>query len=165
MSKQLAKRLHTRSNRFSASKLYRGKQLTVRMISPDSSAGVPVSGFRYLLHRESHEVKQPTPVTGNYLPSKFEVENFGCKVSFTLDSVKGERGKSSVEIVELSCERGVTLDLPLALLRSLALRACTFAGYLLPLTTHSESATATPFEPTARARCTSPAAAASLQRF
>ena len=102
------------------------------MVNPDTSNGVPVSGFRYLLHRHSHEVKQPTPVTGNYLPAQFEVENFGCKVSFTLEAVKGERGKSSVEITQLSCERGVTLKLPLALFRSLALRACTFTGYLLP---------------------------------
>lgn len=132
MSKQQAWKPKYGSNRFSASKLFRGKQLTVRMVSPDTSHGVPVSGFRYLLHRDSHDVKKPTPVTGNYLPSQFEVENYGCKITFTLEAVKGERGRSSVEITQLSCERGVTLKLPLALLKSLALRACTFSGYLLP---------------------------------
>jgi len=118
-------------NNFVASKLYRGKQLTVRMVSPDCSKGIPVSGIPFLLHTSLAVVKQPTPVTGNYLPAKFEVENFGSNVSFTLAEVKG-RHKSSVEITELSCDRGVTAKLPLALFRALGLRACTFSAYLMP---------------------------------
>lgn len=119
-------------NEFRASKPFRGKQLTVRMVSPDCSKGIPVSGFESLLHSDRATVRQPTPVTGNYLPAKFEVDNFGCAVRFTLGIVKGLHGKSSVEITELSCERGISAKLPLALFRQLALRACTFSAYLMP---------------------------------
>jgi len=117
---------------FIASKPYRGKQLTVRMVSPDCSTGVPVSGVPYQLHSEYKRVKQPTPVTGNYLPAKFEVDNFDSKVSFTLTRVKDRHGKSSVVITELCCDHGVTAKLPLALFRQLGLRASTFLAFFLP---------------------------------
>lgn len=132
MTKQQTYKRKYGANHFSASKLYRGKQITVRMVSPDTSKGIPTSGIPWLVHRNSLKVKKPTPVTGNYLPSRFEVENFGYEISFTLEAVKGKQGHSSVEITELSCSQGVTLQLPLALLRTLALRACTFSAYLLP---------------------------------
>ena len=132
MTKQQTYKRKYGANHFSASKLYRGKQITVRMVSPDTSKGIPKSGIPWLVHRNSLKVKKPTPVTGNYLPSRFEVENFGCEISFTLEAVKGKQGRSSVQITELSCSQGVTLQLPLALLRTLALRACTFSAYLLP---------------------------------
>lgn len=132
MTKQQAHKLKYGANHFSASKLYRGKQLTVRMVDPDTSKGIPVSGFRFLVHRNSFKVKKLTPVFGNYLPSRFEVENFGCKISFTLEEVTGKQGRSPVQITELCCSQGVTLQLPLALLRTLALQACTFSAYLLP---------------------------------
>jgi hypothetical protein len=132
MTKQQTYKRKYGANQFSASKLYRGKQITVRMVSPDTSKGIPKSGIPWLVHRNSFKVKKPTPVTGNYLPSRFEVENFGCEISFTLEAVKGKQGRSSVQITELSCSQGVTLQLPLALLRTLALRACTFSAYLLP---------------------------------
>ena len=119
-------------NQFSASKLYRGKQLTVRMTSPDTSKGVPVSGVPYLLHTASRKVKQLTPITGNYLPAQFEVLGFSCRVSFTLQVVKVAQGKSEIEITQLTCEHGVTSKLPLALFRLLALKACTFSAYLVP---------------------------------
>lgn len=121
-----------RQNQFSASKVYQGKQLTVRMTSPDTSKGVPVSGVPWLLHTGSIKVKQVTPITGNYLPAQFEVLGFSCDVSFTLQAVKGARGKSSIEITQLTCEHGVTSRLPLALFRSLGLKACTFSAYLVP---------------------------------
>lgn len=132
MTKQQTHKPKYGANHFSASKLYRGKQLTVRMVSPDTSKGIPISGIPWVVHRNSLKVKKPTPVTGNYLPSRFEVENFGCEIFFTLEEVKGKQGRSSVQITELSCSQGVTLQLPLALLRTLALRACTFSAYLLP---------------------------------
>ena len=119
------------ANKFRATASYRGQQLEVRMTDPDTSRGIPVSGFRYLLHGSHDKVKQPTPITGNYLPAKFEVLGFGCTVTFTLSVVKGAR-HSSVEITELTCEQGITSTLPLALFRKLALKASTFTGYLLP---------------------------------
>jgi hypothetical protein len=131
MTKQQTWKPKYGANKFRASASYRGRQIEVRMINPDTSRGVPTSGFRYLLHSSFDKVKQPTPVTGNYVPSKFEVLGFGCRVAFTLEIVKGAR-HSSVEITELACEQGVKSSLPLALFRKLALKASTFTGYLLP---------------------------------
>ena len=119
------------ANKFHASAPYRKQTLTVRMTYPDTSKGIPVAGFRYLLHGSYDKVKQPTPITGNYLPAKFEVLGFGCRVTFTLELVKGTR-HDSLEITELACEHGVKSSLPLALFRKLALKASTFTGYLLP---------------------------------
>jgi hypothetical protein len=127
----LRARKHTQ-NQFSASKLYRGKQLTVRMTNPDTSRGVPVSGVPWLLPTASLKVKKLTPITGNYLPAQFEVLGFSCQVSFTLQAVKGARGSSTIEITQLTCEHGVTNKLPLALFRLLALKACTFSAVLVP---------------------------------
>jgi len=121
-----------RQNQFSASKVYQGKQITVRMTNPDTSRGIPTGGIRWLLHTDSVKVKRVTPITGNYLPAEFEVLGFGCEVTFTLQAVKGARGRSSIEITELACEHGVTNKLPLALFRSLGLKACTFSAYLVP---------------------------------
>lgn len=121
-----------RQNKFSASKLYQGKQLTVRMTNPDTSRGIPVAGIPWLLHTDMKKVKVITPITGNYLPAEFEVLGFGSTVTFTLQAVIGARGQGSVEITQLACERGVTSKLPLALFRALGLKACTFSAYLVP---------------------------------
>jgi len=123
------------SNEFVASKKFQGKTLTVRMISPDPTHGIPQTGG-WLLHSDKQpgQVKEPTRETGNFLPASFVVENFGCEVSFTLSAVAIGHGKSEVRITELNlkCANGLHTDLPEGLFRELGLRACTFTAMNFP---------------------------------
>lgn len=123
------------SNRFVAVRKFQGKSLTVRMISPDTTHGIPQTAA-WLLHTDKlfRQVKEPTRVTGNFLPASFVVENFGCEVSFTLSAVALGHGKSEVRITELNlkCANGLHTDLPEGLFRELGLRACTFTAVMIP---------------------------------
>lgn len=123
------------SNRFTASKKFQSKTLTVRMISPDPTHGIPQTGG-WLLHTDKQigQVKEPTRVTGNFLPASFVVENFGCEVSFTLSVIPIGHGKSEIRITELNvkCANGLHTDLPEGLFRELGLRACTFTAFMIP---------------------------------
>jgi hypothetical protein len=113
------------------------------MTKPDTSRGVPIAGVPFLLHDtlDNSALKKPKPVTGNYLPATFEAEVSGCRVTFTLDLVRKSVRKAgkvfdSIQITSLHCECGgsgyVSGDLPLPLLRRLAIEASAFAAWRIP---------------------------------
>lgn len=127
---------------FEASMKWQKGVLRVRMTSPATSHGTPIAGFRYLLHTTlSPATKKPEPLTGNYLPATFEAEVNGCTATFTLDLVRKSVKKNgkvldSVQITALQCHcvggSFVADDLPLPLMRRLAIEASTFAAWKLP---------------------------------
>lgn len=115
------------------------------MTEPDTSRGLPLSGMPVLLHtdRDPATLRKPHPITGNYLPARFHATLGSCEVSFLLEAVRTSSDTpdepnllNACQVTQLTvqCTGGdyVRGDLPLDLLRQLAVRASTFAAVLLP---------------------------------
>ena len=112
--------------------------VTVRMITPDPSSGVPISGFPFVIHSGINPaiLKTPKRVTGNYLPATFEATGLPCKVpvQFILDRVSTGNSTGVAQIVSVTCSKGIDTkqNLRFSLLRTLALQASTFSATLYP---------------------------------
>jgi hypothetical protein len=110
------------------------------MTDPELREGeVIIGGEPTLLHTRLRptEVKRPTPITGQYLPATFTAKVANCTVNFTLTRVKTASGENTDHVgisdLHVTCNPGTqVLDLPLPLLRSLAIQASTFAAFIIP---------------------------------
>jgi hypothetical protein len=139
-SRKLPRHKNQRVQSWSASRLYRGDLVTVRMTDPDLRDGaVIIWGRKRLMHTRltPTEVKRPTPITGQYLPATFTAKVAGCTVNFTLTRVETASGDYTDHVgisdLHVTCNPGTqVLDLPLPLLRSLAIQASTFAAWIIP---------------------------------
>lgn len=114
--------------------------VTVKMISPGTGTGIPLSGMHVLFHSDKNpaKLKKPLPITGNYSPATFITEGLDCVVTFTLSQVtKSTPGRryESLQITSYSvvCENdNYAKGIPLDLLLSLGVRASTFSAVILP---------------------------------
>jgi hypothetical protein len=139
-SGKLPRHRNQQAQPWSASRSYRGEIVTVQMINPQVRDGaVIVWGAKRLMHTRltPAEVKRPTPITGQYLPARFTAKVAGCTVKFTLTRVETASGDYTDHVrisdLHVTCNPdGQVLDLPLPLLRSLAIQASTFAAFIIP---------------------------------
>jgi len=84
------------------------------------------------------KIKKPTKIYGNYLPSDFEVSGLPCKIVFRLDKVKTFADSYSMQITHITfdCPNGLqSSDIPIDLIRTLAVKASAFVAEVTPANT------------------------------
>jgi len=126
---------------WSSWRTWRGHRVVVTMIDPANTATSTVlSGAGVLYHTGTRprDVQVITPTTGQYLPATFTATLPTCTVTFTLDVVRKVRGPVDADgvrftFLQVEGSQGFDHDdVPLGLLRSLAVRASTFTLWLVP---------------------------------
>ena len=131
----------TKPKPYSASRLHNGQRVTVTMTQPP-----PERCSRVTLHDMPHVLHVPqtqpvqfyarTPVVGSFVPSTFSVTGLRSPLTVQLGvvPVSVAAGQfAALQLTAVTCATGLALhDVPLELLRSLAVEASLFTGYLLP---------------------------------
>lgn len=115
-----------------------GKQLIkVRLLPTVRKYGEKSGQPFYHEQVDIKKIKKPKKVVGNFLPSDFEVFGLPCEVTFTLDLVQAKTAKDKplMQITQITfkCPNGLlNSDLPINLLRSLAVQASSFVAEITP---------------------------------
>ena len=120
-----------KNNRRQATGLHKGKAITVTLLG----------GRQYQIENlpDLKKLKQPVKRIGYWLPARFKAEGLAYELEFTLDIVKPvnyPKTGAQFKITELTIKtpEGFTnSDMPINLLRSLAVKASTFVALCTPV--------------------------------